>query len=164
MADDEDWLPGADIQAARKELRDVKAWLATVQQKNRVPASPRAKTPTVHESTEAPKSPRGEVDVGGEGDEAREEVATDKATSPPRSAKKRASKVSEADQVEHNLAGGQWEGLGAVRKGGEIRIEVRLRWLASRVTDAMHRADSYSRRQSARPVAKATRCARGSRA
>ena len=129
MADDEDWLPGADIQAARKELRDVKAWLATVQQKKQVPASPRAKTPTAHESTDAPKSPRGGVDVGGEGDEAGEEVVTDKAASPLRSAKKRASKVSEADQVEHVLAGGQWEGLGAVRKGGEIRIEVRPRRL-----------------------------------
>ena len=37
--------------------------------------------------------------------------------------------MSEADQVEHVLAGGQWEGLGAVRKGGEIRIEVRPRRL-----------------------------------
>ena len=126
MADEEDWLPGADIQAARKELRDVKAWLAAVQQKKQVPASPRAKTPTVHESTDALKSPRGEVDAGEEGDKAREEAATDKAASLPRSAKKRASKVSEADQVEHILAGGQWEGLGVVHKGAEIRIEVHL--------------------------------------
>ena len=129
MADEEDWLPGADIQAACKELRDVKAWLAAVQQKKQVPVSPRAKTPTAHESTDAPKSPRGEVDAGDEGDKAREEAMTDKAASPPRSTKKRASKVSEADQVEHVLAGGQWEGLGAVRKGGEIRIEVRPRRL-----------------------------------
>ena len=57
----------------------------------------------------------------------REEAETDKAASPLRSVKKRASKVLEADQVEHILAGGQWEGLGAVRKGGEIRIEVRPR-------------------------------------
>ena len=64
-----------------------------------------------------------------EGDQAREEAATDKAASPPQSTKKQASKVSEADQVEHILAGGQWEGLGAVRKGVEIRIEVRLRQL-----------------------------------
>ena len=125
MADEEDWLPGADIQAARKELRDVKAWLAAVQQKKQAPTSPRAKTPTVQEPTDVPKSPRGEVDAGDEGDKAGEEAATDKAASPPRSAKKRASKVSEADQVEHILAGGQWEGLGAVRKGAEIRIEVR---------------------------------------
>ena len=36
----------------------------------------------------------------------------------------RGSKVSEADQVEHQLVGGQWEGLGVVHKGGEIRIKV----------------------------------------
>ena len=129
MADEEDWLPGADIQAVRKELRDIKAWLAAVQQKKQVPASLRAKTPTVQESTDALKSPRGEVDAGNEGDKAREEAVMDKAASPPRSAKKRTSKVSEADQVEHVLAGGQWEGLGVVRKGSEIRIEVRPRQL-----------------------------------
>ena len=129
MADEEDWLPGVDIQAARKELQDIKAWLAAVQQKKQAPASPRAKTPTAQEPTDVPKSPRGEVDAGDEGDQARQEAATDKATSPPRSVKKRASKVLEADQVEHILAGGQWEGLGAVRKGAEIRIEVRPRRL-----------------------------------
>ena len=57
----------------------------------------------------------------------REEAETGKAASPPRSVKKRVSKVSEADQVEHVLARGQWEGLGAVRKGGEICIEVHPR-------------------------------------
>ena len=125
MADGEDWLPGADLQAVRKELRDIKAWLVAVQQKKQAPASLRAKTPTAQEPTDGPKLPRGEVDAGKGGDKAREEATTDKAASPPRSAKKRASKVLEADQVEHILAGGQWEGLGAVRKGAEIRIEVR---------------------------------------
>ena len=96
-----------------------------VQQKKQAPASPRAKTPTAQEPTDGQKSPRGEVDTGEGGDKAGEEAATDKAASPPRSAKKRASKVSEADQVEHILAGGKCEGLGAVRKGAEIRIEVR---------------------------------------
>ena len=126
MADEEDWFPGADIQAARKELQDVKAWLAAVQQKKQAPASPRAKTPMAQEPMDGLKSPRGEVDAGEGGDKAREEAVMDKAASPLRSTKKRASKVSEADQVEHMLAGGQWEGLGAVRKGTEIRIEVRL--------------------------------------
>ena len=129
MADEEDWLLGADIQAACKELWDIKAWLAAVQQKKQAPASPRTKTPTAQESTDAPKLPRGEVDAGDEEDKAREEAMMDKAASLPRSAKKRASKVSEADQVEHVLARGQWEGLGAVRKGAEIRIEVRPRRL-----------------------------------
>ena len=127
MANEEDWLSGADIQAACKELRDVKAWLAAVQQKKQAPASPRVNTLTAQEPMDGPKSPRGEVDAGNGGDQAREETATDKAASPPRSAKKQASKVSEADQVEHILAGGQWEGLGAVRKGREICIEVRPR-------------------------------------
>ena len=40
--------------------------------------------------------------------------------------------MSEADQVEHVLAGGQWEGLGVVRKGTEIHIEVRPRRLGKR--------------------------------
>ena len=83
MADEEDWLPGADIQAARKELRDVKAWLAAVQQKKQAPALPRAKTPTAQESTDALKSPRGEVDASDEGDKAREEAVTGKAALPP---------------------------------------------------------------------------------
>ena len=115
---------GTELQAARKELRDVKDWLAAIQQKKQAPALPCAKTPTAQEPTAVPKSPRGEVDVGDEGDKAREEAMTGEAASPPRSAKKRVSKVSEADQVEHILARGQWEGLGAVRKGGEICIEV----------------------------------------
>ena len=126
MADKEDWLPGVDLQAARKELREVKNWLTAVQQKQ-VPSSPHTKTPMVQEPTDVPTSPRGEVDTGEEGDKAREEAETGKAALPPRSTKKRASKVSEVDQVEHILSGGQWEGLGVVRKGREIRIEVRPR-------------------------------------
>ena len=83
MANEEDWLPGANIQAACKELQDVKAWLAAIQQKKQAPASPRAKTPMAQEPTDVPKSPRGEVDAGDEGDQAREEAAMDKAASPP---------------------------------------------------------------------------------
>ena len=83
MADEEDWLPGADIQAARKELQDVKAWLAAVQQKKQAPMLPHAKTPTAQEPTVVPKSPRGEVDASDEGDKAREETVTDKAALPP---------------------------------------------------------------------------------
>ena len=120
-------MPGAELQATWKELRDVKDWLAAIQQKKQAPLSPRAKTPMAQEPMDVPKSPRGEVDAGDEGDKAREEAEMDKAALPPRSTKKQVSKVSEADQVEHILAGGQLEGLGAVRKGGEIRIEVRPR-------------------------------------
>ena len=127
MSDREDWLPGVDLQAMWKELRDIKDWLAAVQQKKQAPASPHAKTPMAQEPTVVPKSPRGEVDASDEGDKVREETAMEKAASPPRSTKKRVSKVSEADQVEHILAGGQWEGLGAVHKGRKIRIQVRPR-------------------------------------
>ena len=82
MANEEDWLLGADIQAVRKELWDVKAWLAAVQQKKQAPASPHADTPTAQEPTDGLKSPRGEVDAGDGGDQAREETVMDKATSP----------------------------------------------------------------------------------
>ena len=44
MADKEDWLPGADIQAACKELRDVKAWLAAVLQKKQARITARENT------------------------------------------------------------------------------------------------------------------------
>ena len=127
MADREDWLPGTDLQAACKELWEVKDWLTAIQQKKSALLSPRAKTPTAQEPTDVPKSPRGEEEAGDEGNKAREEAEMGKAASPPRSMKKWVSKVSEADQVEHVLAGGQWKGLGAVCKGREIRIEVRLR-------------------------------------
>ena len=127
MADGEDWLPGADLQAMRKELQEVKDWLTAIQQKKSALLLPRAKTPMAQEPMDVPKSPRGEVEAGDGGDKTREEAETGKAASPPQSAKKWVSKVSEADQVEHVLARGQWEGLGAVCKGGEIRIEVRPR-------------------------------------
>ena len=124
MADGEDWLPGADLQAVRKELWEVKDWLTAVQQKKSAPLSLHAKTPTAQEPTDVPKLPRGEEEAGDEGDKVREEAETGKAASLPQYMKKWVSKVSEADQVEHVLAGGQWEGLGAVRKGREIHIEV----------------------------------------
>ena len=83
MADEEDWLPSADLQAACKELWEVKNWLTAVQQKKQAPSSPRAKTPTAQELTDVPTSPRGEVDAGEEGDKAREEAETGKAASLP---------------------------------------------------------------------------------
>ena len=127
MADGEDWMPGTELQAARKELWEVREWLTATQKKKSTPLSPRAKTPTAQEPTSPPNSPRGESEIGDGGDKAREEADAGKASSPPQSMRKRVSKVSEADQVEHVLAGGQWEGLGVVRKGGEIHIEVHPR-------------------------------------
>ena len=124
MANGEDWMPGDNLQAAHKELREIKEWLAVVQKKS-IPPSPHPKTLTRPEPTSPPNAPRGQSEVGDQGDTARNEANAGKASTPPRSTRKRGSKVSEADQVEHQLAGGQWEELGAVRKGGEIRIKVR---------------------------------------
>ena len=120
-------MPGVELQATCKELWEVKDWLTAIQKKKSTPSSLHAKTPMVQAPTDVLNSPRGEVEVNDKGDKTREEADTGKVSSPPQSTRKRVSKVSEADQVEHILAGGQWEGLGAVRKGGEIRIEVRPR-------------------------------------
>ena len=49
-----------------------------------------------------------------------------KRVTPPQSEGRKGSKVAKADQMEHLLSGGQWEGLGAIRKGGEIRVEVSM--------------------------------------
>ena len=116
-------MPGDNLQVARKELWETKEWLAAVQKKS-VPPSPHPKTPMRPKPTSPPNAPRGQSEVGDQGDTARNEAHADKASTPPRSMGKQGSKVSEADQVEHQLAGGQWEGLGAVHKGREIRIKV----------------------------------------
>ena len=115
---------GDDLQAAHKELREAKEWLSAVQKKN-VPPSPHPETSMRHEPTSPQKAPRGQLEVGDQGVTAKDEADAGKATTPPRSTGKRGSKVAEADQVEPQLVGGQWEGLGAVRKGGEIHIQVR---------------------------------------
>ena len=75
-----------------------------------------------------PNSQRGESEVGNQGDKVRNKADAGKASTPPQSAGKQSSKVSKVDQTEHPLAGGQWERLGAVCKGGEIRIEVHPSW------------------------------------
>ena len=116
-------MPGDDLQVARKELREAKEWLVVVQKKS-IPLSPHPKTPTRPEPTSPPNAPRGQSEVGGQGNMARNEADAGKVSTLPQSTGKWGSKVSEADQVEHQLVGGQWEGLGAVRKGGEIRIKV----------------------------------------
>ena len=95
--------------------------------KKNTPSSLHAKTPTAQEPISPPNSPGGKSEIGDGGDKVREEADAGKASSPLRSARKQVSKVSEADQMEHVLVGGQWEGLGAVRKGREIRIEVHPR-------------------------------------
>ena len=113
-------MPGAKLQVAHKELHEAKDWLATVQQRS-MPPLPRNKTPT-----DPLDSQRGELEVGDQGDKVRDEANAGKTSTPPWSEGKWGSKVSEVDQIEHPLAGGQWEGLGAIHKGGEIWIEVHL--------------------------------------
>ena len=117
-------MPGGDLQMVRKELREAKEWLLAIQKKN-VPPSPRPETSARREPTSPPKVPRGQLEVGDQGDTATGEADAGRVTTPPWSMGKRGSKVAEADQVKHQLVGGQWEGLGVVRKGGEIRIQVR---------------------------------------
>ena len=116
-------MPGDDLQAACMELWEVKEWLAVIQKKS-IPPSPRPKMPTRPEPTSPPNVPRGQSEVGDQGDTARNKADAGKVSTLPRSMGKWGSKVSKANQVEHQLAGGQWEGLRAVRKGGEIRIKV----------------------------------------
>ena len=123
MADGEDWMLGAELQAAHKELWATKEWLVAVQKKS-APPSPHPKTPTRQELMNPPNSQRGESEVGDQGDKVRDKANAGKTSTLPWSEGRQGSKVSEAEQVEHPLAGGQWEGLRAVRKGGEIQIEV----------------------------------------
>ena len=82
MATGEDWMPGDDLQAARKELQEAKEWLSVVQKKN-VPPSPRPETPTRPELTSPPKAPRGQSEVSDQGDTAKNEANAGKATTPP---------------------------------------------------------------------------------
>ena len=49
-----------------------------------------------------------------------------KRVTPPRSKGRKGSEVAKADQMQHMLSGGQWEGLGTIRKGGEIHVEVSM--------------------------------------
>ena len=117
---------GTELQVARKELREAKEWLVATQKKS-VPPSPHSKTPMRPELMSPPNLPRGELEVSNPGDKARNEANVGKVLMLPRSMGKQGSKVSEANQIKHQLAGGQWEGLGAVCKGGEICIEVHPR-------------------------------------
>ena len=118
---------GAELQAACNELWEVKEWLVAAQKKS-APPSPHPKTLMRQELTSPLNSPRGELDVSDQGDKVGNEADVGKASMPPQSAGKQSSKVSKTDQIKHPLAGGQWEGLRTVCKGGEILIEVHLSW------------------------------------
>lgn len=123
MADGEDWMPGAELQVACKELCETKDWLAAIQEKS-APPSPCKKTPIMQEPKGPPGLQRGESEVGDSGDKMGDKADDGKTATPPQSEGKRGSKVLEADQIEHPLTGGQWEGLSAICKGGELHVEV----------------------------------------
>ena len=107
---------GVELQAVCKELRETREWLVAVQEQRKQPM-PHKETPTRHKPTNPPGSQK---DIDKVGDKANEgKIAT-----PPWSEGRKGSKVAEADQMEHLLSGGQWEGLSAIRKGGEICIKV----------------------------------------
>ena len=75
-------MPGDDLQVACKELREAKEWLVVVQKKS-VPSSPRPKMLMRPEPTSPPNAPRGQLEVNDQGDMARNEANTGKASTPP---------------------------------------------------------------------------------
>ena len=159
MADREDWMPGAELQATRKELWEVKEWLTAAQQKKSTPLSLHTKTPTAREPTDIPNSPRGEVEVGDEGDKAREEADTGKASSPSRSMRKQVSKVSRQIRWSTSWQEGSGKGLGQFARAGRST----LRYVRDRVgseigeTDIVVRAVWCFRPRNANHVARVTR-------
>ena len=56
-------MPRAELQAARKELHEMKDWLVAIQKKSALP-SPHKMTPTRQEPTDPQNSQRGESDAG----------------------------------------------------------------------------------------------------
>ena len=116
MADEEDLMPGAELQAACKELHKTREWLAAMQGQNT--PSPCKEMPASQAPWDLAESQSGELEAGDQAEECRTDM-------PPRSDGKWGTKVLEVDQVEHLLTGGQWEGLGSIHKGAEIHIEVR---------------------------------------
>ena len=86
-----------------QELCETNDWLVAIQKKSALPL-PHKMMPTRQEPTDPLSSQRGESEAGDWEDKANDS----KTAMPPQSEGKRGSKVSEADQVEHPLMGGQW--------------------------------------------------------
>ena len=85
-------------------------------------------TLTRHEPTNPLGSQKDASEAGDPVDKAGDKADEGKRATPPWSKGKKGSKVAEANQLEQLPSGGQWEGLGAIHKGGEIRIEVSTSW------------------------------------
>ena len=125
MADRDDWMPGVELQAACKELWETREWLVAVQEQSK-PPTPHKEMPTRPKPTNPPGPQKDVSEASDPVDKVGDKADEGKRVTPPRSEGRKGSKVAEADQMEHGLSGGQWEGLSAIRKGGEIRIEVSM--------------------------------------
>ena len=121
MADGDDWLPGVELQAVRKELWEAKEWLVAVQERNK-PPMPREGTPMRHVPMNSPGSQKDTSEASDPVNKVGDKANEGKRATLPQSEGRKGSKVAEANQMEHLLSGGQWEGLRAIRKGGEIRV------------------------------------------
>ena len=75
-----------------------------------------------------PRLTRDTSEAGDPVDNVGDKADKGKRATPPWSEGRKGSKAAEADQMEHLLSGGQWEGLGAICKGGEICVEVSMSW------------------------------------
>ena len=142
MVEDEDWKPGEEVQVARRELKGARAWLAA--QEVSPFEAPRTEAQEDWSCLTTPRWMQGprtgaealrlaqeimdEVQRGrGKTDTLGAAMATEPKVEvelPQAAGRKRVPKVAHRDLVEHELVGGSWEGIGAMRKGGEIRIGV----------------------------------------
>ena len=82
--------------------------------------------PTRRKPTNSLGSHKDALEAGDPVDKVGDKANKGKRVTPPQSKGRKGSKVAEADQMEHVLLGGQWEGLGTIHKGGEIRVEVSM--------------------------------------
>ena len=88
------------------------------------PQSPHKKTPMWQAPPSTPGGQGGDSEAEDTGGTAADDANQERADATPEAEVKRGTKVLEADQVEHPLPGGRWEGLGAVRKGAQIHMRV----------------------------------------
>ena len=98
MAKEEDWMPGAELQVAHKELCEMREWLAAIRGQN-MPSSPHKEMPALQAPLDPAGSQSGESEMGDQAEERRMDVL-------PQSNGKWGTKVLEADQVKHPLTGG----------------------------------------------------------
>ena len=125
MADGDNWMLGVKLQAAHIELQETREWLVAIQERSKLP-TPCKETPTRHEPTNSLGSHKDALEAGDPVDKVGDKADEGKRVTPPRSKGRKGSKVAKADQMQHMLSGGQWEGLGAIRKGGEIHVEASM--------------------------------------